>query len=71
MSAELPPGGKMAFPNAVIRASKLDADYWLNDANENAAPAFLRPMFEGDRASLKPYIDGSRFLPFDPTTSPA
>jgi glyoxylase-like metal-dependent hydrolase (beta-lactamase superfamily II) len=65
------PGGKMAFPNAVIRASKLYADYWLNDANENAAPAFLRPMFEGDRASLKPYIDGSRFLPFDPTTSPA
>jgi hypothetical protein len=61
----------MAFPNAVIRASKLDADYWLNDANENAAPAFLRPMFEGDRASLKPHIDGSRFLPFDPTTSPA
>ena len=50
---------------------RIDADYWLNDANENAAPAFLRPMFEGDRASLKPYIDGSRFLPFDPTTSPA
>jgi glyoxylase-like metal-dependent hydrolase (beta-lactamase superfamily II) len=59
------PGGKMAFPNAVIRASKLDADYWLNEANENAAPAFLRPMFEGDRASLKPYLDASRFLPFD------
>jgi hypothetical protein len=39
----------MAFPNAVIRASNLDADYWLNRANENAAPAFLRPMFEGDR----------------------
>ena len=42
---------------------RIDADYWLNDANENAAPAFLRPRFEGDRAS--------RFLPFDPTTSPA
>jgi hypothetical protein len=61
----------MAFPNAVIRASKLDADYWLNDANENAAPVFLRPMFEGDRTSLKPHIDGSRCLPFDPTASPA
>ena len=62
-SGGIAPRGKMAFQNAVIRASKLDADYWLNDANENAAPAFLRPRFEGDRAS--------RFLPFDPTTSPA
>jgi glyoxylase-like metal-dependent hydrolase (beta-lactamase superfamily II) len=59
------PGGRMAFPNAVIRASKLDADYWLNDENEKAAPAFLRPMFEGDKASLKPYIAVGRFQPFD------
>jgi glyoxylase-like metal-dependent hydrolase (beta-lactamase superfamily II) len=59
------PGGQMAFPNAVIRASKLDADYWLNDKNERAAPAFLRPMFEGDKASLKPYIAAGRFQPFD------
>jgi hypothetical protein len=55
----------MIFPNAIIRASKLDADYWLDDANENAAPAFLRPMFEGDKASLQPYIAVGRFLPFD------
>jgi glyoxylase-like metal-dependent hydrolase (beta-lactamase superfamily II) len=59
------PNGAVAFPNAVIRASKLDADYWLSDANEQAAPAFLRPMFEGDKASLKPYIAAGRFLPFE------
>jgi glyoxylase-like metal-dependent hydrolase (beta-lactamase superfamily II) len=59
------PGGVMAFPNAVIRASKLDADYWLNDANQKAAPGFLGPMFEGDKASLKPYIATGRFVPFD------
>jgi glyoxylase-like metal-dependent hydrolase (beta-lactamase superfamily II) len=59
------PGGKMVFPNAVVRASKLDADYWLNDANEKVAPAFLRPMFEGDKASLKPYIEAGRFKPSD------
>ncbi|MEI9984439.1 MAG: MBL fold metallo-hydrolase [Aliidongia sp.] len=59
------PAGQMAFPNAVIRASRLDAEYWLNDANETAAPAFLRPMFEGDKASLKPYIAAGRFQPFD------
>jgi glyoxylase-like metal-dependent hydrolase (beta-lactamase superfamily II) len=66
------PGGRMAFPNAIIRASKLDADYWLSDSNENAAPAFLRPMFEGDKASLKPYIAAGRFQPFagDPEIVP-
>jgi glyoxylase-like metal-dependent hydrolase (beta-lactamase superfamily II) len=37
----------------------------LSDANEKAAPTFLRPMFEGDKASLKPYIDTGRFQPFD------
>jgi glyoxylase-like metal-dependent hydrolase (beta-lactamase superfamily II) len=59
------PGGKMAFTRAVVRASKRDAEYWLNDANEAAAPAFLRPMFEGDKTSLRPYISVGRFVPFD------
>jgi glyoxylase-like metal-dependent hydrolase (beta-lactamase superfamily II) len=59
------PGGKVAFPNAIIRSSKLDADYWLNDANEKAAHDFLRPMFEGDKASLKPYIAAGKYQPFE------
>jgi len=59
------PGGIAAFPNAIIRSSKLDADYWLNDENERAAHDFLRPMFEGDKASLKPYILAGRYLPFE------
>jgi glyoxylase-like metal-dependent hydrolase (beta-lactamase superfamily II) len=59
------PGGVAVFPNAIIRSSKLDADYWLNDANERAAHDFLRPMFEGDKASLKPYIAAGRYLPFE------
>jgi glyoxylase-like metal-dependent hydrolase (beta-lactamase superfamily II) len=59
------PGGIAVFPNAIIRSSKLDADYWLNDANEKAAHDFLRPMFEGDKASLKPYIAAGRYLPFE------
>jgi glyoxylase-like metal-dependent hydrolase (beta-lactamase superfamily II) len=58
------PSGAIAFPNAIIRSSKIDADYWLNDTNENAAQAFLRPMFEGDKASLKPYIASGRYQPF-------
>jgi glyoxylase-like metal-dependent hydrolase (beta-lactamase superfamily II) len=59
------PGGQMAFPNAVVWASKLDAEYWLSDANEKAPPAFLRPMFEGDKTSLKPYIAAGRFQAFE------
>jgi glyoxylase-like metal-dependent hydrolase (beta-lactamase superfamily II) len=58
------PGGKIAFPNATVWASKIDADYWLNPANEKVAPSFLRPMFEGDKASLKPYIALGRFHTF-------
>jgi len=57
--------GKAAFPNAVVRVSRRDADYWLDDANEKAAPALLIPMFEGARKVLKPYIDSGRFQPFD------
>jgi glyoxylase-like metal-dependent hydrolase (beta-lactamase superfamily II) len=61
------PAGKIAFPNATIWASKIDADYWLNPENEKAAPSFLRPMFEGDKASLKPYIALGRFHTFTGT----
>jgi glyoxylase-like metal-dependent hydrolase (beta-lactamase superfamily II) len=63
------PGGAMAFPNAIVRASKLDVDYWMNDANEGAAAAFLRPMFEGDKDSLKPYIAAGRVRSFDGGTT--
>ena len=31
--------GKMAFPNAVVRASQQEADYWLSKAKMQAAPA--------------------------------
>jgi glyoxylase-like metal-dependent hydrolase (beta-lactamase superfamily II) len=58
------PAGKIAFPNATVWASKIDADYWLNAANEKTAPSFLRPMFEGDKASLAPYIALGRFHTF-------
>lgn len=58
------PAGKIAFPNATVWASKIDADYWLNPANEKLAPAFLKPMFVGDQASLKPYIAAGRFHTF-------
>src|SRR5271157_4187435 len=41
------PMRNLPFPTRSSGVSKRDADYWLNDANEKAAPAFLNPMFEG------------------------
>lgn len=58
------PQGKPAFPNAVIRVNQKDLDYWLDVKNESEAPKFLKPMFEGDRASLKPYVETGRLKPF-------
>ncbi len=58
------PNGKMAFKNAVVRVSQADADYWLSTKNEKTAPKLLNSMFEGDRASLQPYVDAGRFKPF-------
>lgn len=59
------PNGKIAFPNAVIHVSKVDADYWLSEKNEKEAPSLLKSMFDGDRASLKPYSDAGKLKPFD------
>lgn len=58
------PQGQPAFPNAIVRVNQKDLDYWLDAKNENEAPKFLRSMFEGDRASLKPYMDSGRVRPF-------
>jgi glyoxylase-like metal-dependent hydrolase (beta-lactamase superfamily II) len=58
------PEGKPAFANATIRVNQKDLDYWLDAKNESEAPKFLKPMFEGDRASLKPYRDSGRLKPF-------
>jgi glyoxylase-like metal-dependent hydrolase (beta-lactamase superfamily II) len=58
------PNGIMAFPNAIVHVSKADADYWLNDAHEKAAPAFLHSQFEGARISVRPYQARGRFRTF-------
>lgn len=58
--------GAMAFPNAIVHASQVDAVYWLDRANEKTAPAFLDTMFDGAIASLQPYIAAGRFRTFGP-----
>ncbi|WP_334189548.1 MBL fold metallo-hydrolase, partial [Noviherbaspirillum sp.] len=61
-------GDKMAFPNAVVRADKHDADFWLSQANLDKAPADSKGFFQGAMASLNPYVKADRFKPFEGNT---
>ena len=60
--------GKAAFPNAVVRAEKAEADYWLSEARMEAAPKDKQDGFRAAMASLRPYIAAGRFKPFDRDT---
>jgi glyoxylase-like metal-dependent hydrolase (beta-lactamase superfamily II) len=60
--------GKIAFPNAVVRADKHDADYWLSQASLDKAPEASKGFFKGAMASLNPYVQAGKFSPFDGDT---
>ena len=57
--------GTRVFANATLRVDKRDAEYWLSEANMNAAAAEAKGFFQGAMASVKPYADAGRFKPFD------
>lgn len=59
---------KAAFPNAVVRADKHDADFWLSKAKQDAAPEDKKGYFQGAQASLAAYASANRFKPFEGTT---
>ena len=61
-------GEKMAFPNAIVRADKHDADFWLSQANLDKAPADAKSFFQGAMASVNPYVKANRFVAFDGAT---
>ncbi len=61
-------GDKLAFPNATVRADKHDADFWLSQANLDAAPKDAKGFFQGAMASLNPYVAAGKFKPFDGDT---
>jgi glyoxylase-like metal-dependent hydrolase (beta-lactamase superfamily II) len=60
--------GKAAFPNAVVRASRKEADYWLSKAARDAAPEDAKEGFDQAMQSLQPYVSAGRFKPFDGET---
>ncbi len=57
-------GGSAAFPNAQVYVSKEDADFWLSEASEKAAPEAARVYFQGARKAVQPYQEGGRFHTF-------
>ena len=61
-------GDKLAFPNAIVRADKHDADFWLSQANLDKAPAYSKGFFQGAMASINPYVKADKFKPFDGNT---
>ena len=62
-------GETLVFPNAVVRADRRDADYWLSQANLDKAPADGKGFLQGAMASLNPYVKAGKFKPFDGDTA--
>jgi len=54
-----------AFPHAVLRVSKVDADFWLNEKNMADTRPELQAYFPTAMAAVKPYSDAGRFRTFD------
>lgn len=51
------------FPNAIVRAGKLDADYYLNQANLDKAAPEEKDGFQGPMVSINPYVKAGKFQP--------
>lgn len=56
---------KMAFPNAIVRAAKREADHWLSQVNMDKAPAEGKDSFKNAMAVLDPYVKAGKFKTFE------
>lgn len=61
--------GQRAFPNAIVRADRRDTEFWLSADNLAKAPEANKGFFQGAQASLKPYQDSGKLMPFDGSTA--
>ncbi len=57
--------GKIAFPNATVRAGKGDADTFLSKEALDKAPEAMKGFFQGAQASVNPYVAGGKFKPIE------
>jgi glyoxylase-like metal-dependent hydrolase (beta-lactamase superfamily II) len=55
--------GKIAFPNAVLRAGQADADYFLSKDKMAAAPKEAQPLFANAQKAVNPYVSAGKFKP--------
>jgi len=58
-------GDQPAFANAVVRADKHDADYWLSKTQMASAPADKQGYFQGAQGALGPYASAGKLQPFN------
>jgi glyoxylase-like metal-dependent hydrolase (beta-lactamase superfamily II) len=56
--------GRARFPNALVRASQQDADFWLSEKHLQQAKAQEKANFENAIAAIKPYQAAGHFKPF-------
>ncbi len=61
-------GGKPVFPNAIVRAARQEADFWLSKAHMDAAPQDGKDAYQGAMSMLNPYVSAGKFKPFDGDT---
>jgi glyoxylase-like metal-dependent hydrolase (beta-lactamase superfamily II) len=57
--------GQPVFPNAIVRADKQEADFWLSKANMDQAPQAKKGSFQAAMTMLDPYVKAGKFKPFD------
>ena len=60
--------GKLNFPNAIVRADKRDADYWLSAETLAKADEGSKGFIQGAQSMLGPYVQAGKFKPFDGDT---
>lgn len=60
--------GKLAFPNAVLRMDKAEAEHWLSSEKMAKAAAEDQAGFKSAMATIKPYQDAGKLLTFSGAT---
>lgn len=58
--------GEPVYPNAELRASRDDADFWLSEAQAEAVPEDDRAFFDMARDAVATYRETGRFSTFAP-----
>lgn len=56
--------GKKAFPNALVRMSNIEAEFWLDPKTETKMPKDFKPYFKMVKDAIQPYKNDGTFKPF-------